>query len=47
LPAHRALVHYLKDIRQNEPPGQLSERLREAMPDLEKQFVQHFHQWKR
>ncbi len=47
LPAHRALVHYLKDIRQNNPPGQLSERLRMAMPDLEQQFVQHFHQWKR
>jgi hypothetical protein len=45
LPAHRELVHYLADIRRGTPPGQLSERLRRALPDLDAQFVAHFKSW--
>jgi len=47
LPAHRALVQYLGDIRQGNPPGQLSERLARAVPDVERQMVQHFKKWRR
>lgn len=45
LPAHRALVHFLSDIRQGNPPGKLSERLRQALPSLEDQMSQHFKRW--
>lgn len=45
LPAHRELVHFLADIRRGNPPGQLSERLRSKLPDLEQQFVAHFKGW--
>lgn len=47
LVAHRALVHYLGDIRQGNPPGKLSERLYQNVPDLEKQFVRHFKSWRK
>ena len=47
LPAHRTLVRYLADIRRGNPPGKLSERLDRAMPDLERQMVRHFKQWRR
>ncbi len=47
LPAHRALVHYLGDIRRSNPPGQLSERLALAVPRLEEQLVLHFKRWRR
>lgn len=47
LPAHRALVHYLGDIRQGNPPGKLSERLYEAVPNLQKQYARHFKNWRR
>jgi hypothetical protein len=47
LPAHRALVHYLRDIERGDPPGKLSDRLRAAVPDLEGQFTEHFKHWKR
>ena len=47
LPVHRALVHYLADIRRGNPPGKLSERLHQSLPDLERQLVQHFKQWQR
>ncbi len=47
LPVHRALVRYLADIRRGNPPGKLSERLRLALPDLERQMVRHFKQWHR
>lgn len=47
LPAHRALVHYLRDIERGDPPGKLSERLRAAIPDLEDHFAAHFKRWKR
>lgn len=47
LPAHRALVHYLRDIHRGDPPGQLSDRLRAAVPQLDRQLVAHFKHWKR
>jgi len=47
LPAHRALVQYLGDIRHGNPPGQLSERLARAVPNADKQMVRHFKQWQR
>lgn len=45
--AHRALVEYLADIRRGEEAGQLSTRLRRAMPDLEERMLQHFKHWRR
>ncbi len=47
LPAHRALVQFLADIRRGEPPGRLSTRLRAAVPDLDVRMVQHFKHWRR
>ncbi len=47
LPAQRALVHYLADIRRGNPPGQLSERLYQAIPDVERQMVLHFKHLRR
>ena len=47
LPVHRVLVHYLADIRRGNPPGQLSQRLSQATPNLELQMVKHFKQWRR
>ena len=43
--AHRVLVHYLADIRQNSPPGKLSRRLRQAVPQLDERMIQHFKYW--
>jgi len=47
LPVHRALVHFLADIRRGNPPGKLSERLYRSLPDLERQMIVHFKQWRR
>ena len=47
LPAHRALVHYLGDIRQGNPPGQLSERFSAEGPHLKQQLARHFQNWRR
>ena len=47
LPAHRALVQFLSDIRRGDPPGQLSSRLRAAVPNLEERVIQHFKYWVR
>jgi hypothetical protein len=44
--AHRALVQYLADIGRGEPPGLLSRRLAEAVPDVDDRMVQHFKQWR-
>ena len=43
--AHRVLVHYFSDIHQGNPPGRLSQRLRQAIPRLEERMVQHFKYW--
>lgn len=47
LPVHRALVHYLADIRKGNPPGTLSERLARSAPDVKRQLLVHFKQWRR
>jgi len=47
LPAHRALVHYLGDIRQGNPPGLLSERLLAAAEHPKAEMAQHFKRWHR
>lgn len=36
---------YLQDIEASVPPGVLSQRLRRRIPDLEKQFSNHFKAW--
>lgn len=43
--AHRVLVHYLADIRQGNPPGKLSQRMRRAIPNLDQRMIQHFKYW--
>lgn len=45
--AHDELVRYLADIAAHTPPGQLSERLRRRIPDLERRFVTHFQEWEK
>jgi hypothetical protein len=40
--ARIVLIQYLRDIRDNVPPGQLSERLAAAIPDLDRTFLKHF-----
>lgn len=45
--AHRTLVAFLADIRRGSPPGRLSERLRQQIPDLDQRMVQHFKHWRR
>ena len=47
LPAHRALVHFLADIRRGNPPGKLSERLQVALARPEKEMAKHFRNWHR
>jgi len=44
--AHDELVRFLADIRAQTPPGQLSQRLRRSIPNLEERFTEHFKQWK-
>lgn len=44
--AHEELVNYLADIRAQTPPGQLSQRLRRRIPNLEQKFIEHFRNWK-
>lgn len=45
--AHRALIGFLTDIRRGSPPGQLSVRLAQAVPQPEAQLVRHFKHWRR
>jgi len=45
--AHQVLVHFLRDIRDQVPPGNLSERMRQAMPDFEKKCLEHFRRFGR
>jgi hypothetical protein len=44
-PARKELIRYLADIRDFIPPGQLSHRLRQRLPNLEQQFAEHFKAW--
>jgi hypothetical protein len=43
--AREELRRYLTDIQALTPPGQLSDRLRRRLPDLESQFAAHFKRW--
>jgi hypothetical protein len=45
--AHDELIRFLGDIRAQMPPGQLSQRLRRRIPDLDQKFAEHFRHWKR
>ncbi|MAT71709.1 MAG: hypothetical protein CMJ58_19555 [Planctomycetaceae bacterium] len=45
--AHRALTGFLADIRRGNPPGVLSARLEQAVPEAEAQLVRHFKHWRR
>ena len=46
-PAHRTLVQYLACYQQSTPPGKLSVRLAEAVPNPTEQMIQHFKHWQR
>ncbi len=43
--AREELKAFLADIHASTPPGQLSQRLRRRLPDLEREFVDHFRNW--
>jgi hypothetical protein len=43
--AHRELVNYLASYQHWEPPGKLSVRLAEAVPNPTEQMIQHFKHW--
>lgn len=45
--AHRELIHFLADTRRGNPPGLLSTRLAQAVPEVELQFASHFRYWKK
>jgi hypothetical protein len=45
--ARAELVSYLSDIHAHAPPGKLSQRLRQRVPGLERQFADHFKTWQR
>ena len=40
------LVRYVSDIQSHTPPGKLSERLQQQLPDLERRFADHFRTWR-
>lgn len=44
--AHDELVSYLAAIQSHSPPGILSDRLRQRIPDLDERFREHFRNWK-
>lgn len=43
--ARETLCRYLADIQALTPPGQLSRRLHQRLPDLEREFLEHFKGW--
>ena len=45
--AREELAHYLGDTANRTPPGLLSDRLAQRIPDLETKFSAHFSQWNR
>jgi hypothetical protein len=45
--AHQTLVQYLACYQQSTPPGKLSVRLAEAVPNPTEQMIQHFKHWQR
>jgi hypothetical protein len=44
--AHDELVRFLGDIQNRAPPGLLSQRLAQRVPDLQRRFSAHFQSWK-
>ncbi len=44
---HAALVEYLDDLANRRRAAPLGERLRNRMPDIDRQFVRHFERWQR
>jgi hypothetical protein len=44
--AREELVQFLADIRAQTPPGQLSQRLKRKIPNLDHEFNDHFRRWK-
>jgi hypothetical protein len=40
--AHQELVEFLRDISASTPPGLLSQRLRQRLPDVERRLAAHF-----
>ncbi len=42
---HWELIRYLADIQAGTPPGRLSQRLADAIPDVEQRMVDHFKRW--
>ena len=44
--AREELLGYLADIQAHAPPGQLSRRLRQRMPNVESRFAEHFQTWR-
>ena len=44
--AHDELVSFLSAIQSYSPPGVLSDRLRQRIPDLDERFREHFRTWK-
>jgi hypothetical protein len=45
--AHDELIRFLGDIRNGSPPGLLSQRLPQRVPNLDHAFSTHFRSWKR
>jgi hypothetical protein len=45
--ARDELARYLGDIAAHAPPGELSDRLRRRIPDVERRFVTHFQEWEK
>jgi hypothetical protein len=45
--AREELTGALQRIAALAPPGNLSERLRRRMPDVEQRFTSHFQSWRR
>ncbi|HUG68490.1 MAG TPA: DUF1570 domain-containing protein [Pirellulaceae bacterium] len=44
--AHDELVSFLAAIQSHSPPGVLSKRLQQRIPDVEERFREHFRNWK-
>jgi hypothetical protein len=45
--AHHTLVEYLSCYQRSTPPGKLSTRLAQAVPNPTQQMIQHFKYWQR
>lgn len=45
--ARQELLEFLDDIEAHTPPGQLSSRLQQRLPDLKSRYAAHFRGWKR